>query len=552
VGIGVYSNTFRSSFHFDDYHFILENRAIENIANLADIWNFWPSRFITFFSFALNYHFNQFDVFGYHLVNFIIHLGASICIFWLLRLTFLTPAMNKEEQTLSQNIIALLGGLVFLTHPIQTEAVTYIYQRSTSLAAFFYLLSLCLYVKSRILQQNKASVSSRRIMYAFSWIFGACAMFTKENALTLPFMLILYELFFLKIKKVSYLIRVIPFLFLMPVIAFLLYLKKMPTSHDLFQFLNYSAIAKHYLLTQPSVFWTYLRLTILPLHQNLDYNYPVTITPGFSSLMGILFIAGLLALTLRLFRRFRLVSFGICFFILSLLPESSIIPLEDIIFEHRLYLPIAGFCFFMAGALFYLLIPSRRKMLIAASVLLIISYSVLTFERNKVWKNEFSLWSDVISKSPGKARGYLYLCSSCLEVGKNDEAIPWCNKALQIDPLFPRANYNLGNAYANIGKNKEAIEAYRKEIKINPGFLEAYNNLAALYTDSGKVEEAIGLWSMVVQINPDFVTAHFNLAQFYFRLGRYDLAIRHCDEVTKRGYEVDSRFLKLLQPYRNK
>ena len=150
LGTLIYSNTFFSSFHFDDIASIVENFAIRHILNLQAIWNFWPTRFITYLSVALNYHFHQLNVLGYHLFNLTVHLGSAILVWWFMLLTFSTPVMKDEKIAKHANLIALFASLVFLTHPIQTQAVTYIIQRATSLATLFYLASLCFYVKSRL------------------------------------------------------------------------------------------------------------------------------------------------------------------------------------------------------------------------------------------------------------------------------------------------------------------------------------------------------------------------------------------------------------------
>ena len=150
LGALVYSNSFICSFHFDDIPSILDNAAIRNIQHLQSIWNIWPCRFVTFLSLALNYHFYQTNVFGYHLYNLAIHLIASLLLWWLVRLTLSTPALKDEPIASHTCLLSLFAGLIFVSHPIQTQAVTFIWQRAASMAALFYLASLCFYIKSRL------------------------------------------------------------------------------------------------------------------------------------------------------------------------------------------------------------------------------------------------------------------------------------------------------------------------------------------------------------------------------------------------------------------
>jgi len=194
LGSVVYSNTFFCSFHFDDFRFIVHNPSIKNIHNLQNIWHYWHCRFVTFLSLAFNYHLNGLNVFGYHLFNLAVHLASAFFVWWLTLLTLSTPAMKEDKITRHADIIALFTGLVFVSHPVQTEAVTYIWQRAASMAALFYLASVCFYVKSRSLHNGPGG----KFYYAGSLITAVLAMFTKENTVTLPLMILFYELTFFK------------------------------------------------------------------------------------------------------------------------------------------------------------------------------------------------------------------------------------------------------------------------------------------------------------------------------------------------------------------
>lgn len=213
LGIIVYSNSFLCSFHFDDFPSIIDNLAIRNIHNLYGIWTVWPCRFITFLSLALNYHFSHFNIIGYHIFNLGIHLAASVLVWWLVSLTFLTPVMKKEQITRHGNLIALFSGLIFISHPLQTQAVTFIWQRAASMATLFYLASLCLYIKSRLLDDNQSNLAQRRIYYFSSLLSAILAMFCKEISITLPLIMALYEISFFKIQKNINWKPLIPFIF---------------------------------------------------------------------------------------------------------------------------------------------------------------------------------------------------------------------------------------------------------------------------------------------------------------------------------------------------
>jgi len=486
LGIIVYSNTFFSSFHFDDDFYIINNFAIRNIHDLQDIWKICPCRFITFFSLALNYHFNGLNVFAYHLFNIAIHLGSACFVWWLTLLTLSTPVMREEKISHHANIIALFAGLIFVTHPVQIEAVTYIWQRTASLCAFFYLASLCFYVRSR-LDQGRA-------YYILSLITAVLAMFTKENAITLPLMIVLYEISFLKLKKDLNWEQLYPFW----VILFIIPLTMSLTNSVRFQEIQsitggpggISPI--HYLLTQFRVMIAYIRLSFLPLHLNLDYDYPIYKNLfDIPVLASFLCLAGILYFAKHIFSKYRLISFSIFWFFLTLLPESSILPQEDVIFEHRLYLPLVGYCIFLASGVYYLLGKNNLKTMIIVLSLVVACNSVLTYQRNKIWKNEIILWQDVVQKSPHKARAYNNLGWAYYNQGNFTEAISDYNKAIEINPQYIYSYDDRGLIYAQEGNFTQAIAEYNKAIKINPYYAQIYYHRGLAFSKQNNNPQAL-------------------------------------------------------------
>ena len=562
LGIVIYSNSFGASFHFDDELSIISNLSIRNLANLKGIWNFWPTRFLTCLSIALNYHFQKFNVFGYHLFNLLIHLVSTILVWWFVLLTLSTPKIKQQKISQQANLIAFFAGLIFLTHPIQTEAVTYIIQRATSLAALFYLACLNLYIKSRLLEYEKPASRISKFYYLGSLILAVMAMFTKEMAITLPLMVLLYEYSFLKTKKNIDWKKIAPFLITLLIIPLTMLITK---SANLMEMRLESEPSPgispgNYLLTQFQVIVTYIRLIFLPINQNLDYDYPVAKSLLESpTLTSLLFLAIILFIAIRIFSKYRLVSFAIFWFFLTLLPESSIIPIKDLIFEHRLYLPMVGFSFFLVIVLYYLFAKKSLGLLVAVLVILITCYSILTYKRNFIWKDEFSLWNDVIRKSPWKARAYsergnayknkgnleqaISDYNKALEIDPNyanaynnrgitylnkgnfEQALFDCNKAIQLDPKSAFSCYNRGNTYKKKGNLEQAISDYSKAIEIKPDFALAYHNRGSAYQEKGNLEQAISDYSKAIEIEPNLALTHYNRGNVYLKEGDLNKAI---------------------------
>ncbi len=281
------------------------------------------------------------------------------------------------------------------------------------MATMFYLASLCFYIKSRNSPPPCGEGKGGGIYYAFSLIFAILAMFTKETAITLPLAIVLYEYFFLKTEKnlnFKYLAPFLLTLLIIPVTMALTASGKALSFSEMRHALEGSSkiSSVHYLLTQFRVMITYVRLAFLPFNQHFDYDYPI-----YKNVFELPVLAGLIFLTAalfycakRLYLNHRLLSFSILWFFLTLLPESSIFPIDAVIFEHRLYLPMVGFSLFLASGISYLGGKNATKTIVILS-LIIACYSVLTYQRNKIWISEFTLWNDSFQKSPRKETAYL-------------------------------------------------------------------------------------------------------------------------------------------------
>ena len=179
LGFAIYSNTFSSPFVFDDFAAI-GNRAIRHF-DLPVLWHAFNTRFVVGLSLAFNYALGKENVTGYHLFNTLIHILNSYLLYRLMRLIFRT---SKNPPLADSKLLSFLTALLFLVHPVQTQAVTYIWQRATSLASFFYLGSLVFYIRARL----KNSLWD----YAICLLFAVLGMFTKEIVFTLPFAIALY------------------------------------------------------------------------------------------------------------------------------------------------------------------------------------------------------------------------------------------------------------------------------------------------------------------------------------------------------------------------
>jgi tetratricopeptide (TPR) repeat protein len=514
VGFFIYSNTFYSPFYFDDNKFIVNNPAIRNILDPVAIWNFSLTRFIVFLSLALNYHFHQLNVLGYHFFNLLIHLGAASVVWRLVMLIFSTPALREDKLSKNSKSIALFTALIFLAHPLQTESVTYIWQRSTCLAGFFYLACVYLYLKSRVAQIAKKPWLKP---YISSILLAILGLFTKENTVTLPAAITLCEFCFLGLDKRRDYKYTIPFWFLFPVIPALLYLSR---SYSL-------STGWQYFLTQIRVMMTYIRLVFIPLRQNLDYDYPLAKNfTDLSVLWAFVCLSGIMVSVIRVFSKYRIISFSVLWFFLTLLPDSSFVPLEDVIFEHRLYLSIVGFSLFLTSLIGYSLGHRSFRAMVAVLLIVTGSYAMLTYRRNFTWQDEIRLWNDVVAKSPDKARPYYNRGVVYWERGNVEQAISDFSKAIARNPNnYALAYYNRGVAYDEQGRFLEALADYTRAIQVNPSLAEPYNNRGNLFKRAGNLAQAYIDFNKAIEVNPHLAEAYVNRGAVYALQGDFNQAI---------------------------
>jgi protein O-mannosyl-transferase len=573
--VAAYANTFHVPFIFDDRNSIRDNPVIRQLGNffLNPIgYGSYPTRYVGYLSFALNYRLGGLDVTGYHVVNLAVHICNAFLVYALVLLTFRTPffrsgksevegrnsertARNSQPET--RNFIALFAALLFAVHPLQTQAVTYIVQRLTSLMSLFYLLAVVLYAWMRV--SGDGPRWKGPALYLGSLAAAILAMETKENAFTLPVVIALYEWLFFRGVAGKRILRIIPFLATMLIIPLGMLDLHKPVGAVLSEV---GAVTQHksllsrpeYLFTEFRVIVTYLRLLVFPAGQNLDYDYPLYRSffapPVFLSFLLLAALAGLAVyLTYRSkssspgtpdpnsaaasfhSATLRLAAFGIFWFFLTLSVESSVIPITDVIYEHRVYLPSAG-AFIAAAALVTTLVGryagrTGRKagLCVAMAVVVVLAYA--TYQRNKVWHSGISLWEDVVAKSPLKSRGYNNLGAALNDAGRTEEAIAALDRALAINPDHTEAYYNLGRIFlAYPGRIGDAITLLKKAIELDPDYVDAYVNLAAACNKGGKPAEAVKVAEEAIARSPGRPDAHFNLGVAYVLTGNTDGAAR--------------------------
>ncbi|MBI5233515.1 MAG: tetratricopeptide repeat protein [Deltaproteobacteria bacterium] len=575
AGFIIYSNTLWSPFVFDDDLYIVNNPDIRDLRNFLNISG---TRYVGYLSFALNYAFGGYGVLGYHLVNIFIHIANSLLVYALA--VALSNAPIFRGSVLNVRLFAFSAALLFITHPLQTQAVTYITQRFASLAAFFYLMSLVLYLKAR---GDCAGGGTRRrflFFYAGSLLAALLAMKTKEISFTLPFVAALFEFTFYN-RETGFRQRLnllSPFFITLLVVLLSFVLLDITGAGQTAERMRAMQLKElltlsrsEYLFTEFSVISTYLRLLVLPVGQNLIYDYPV-----YSSffeprvVLSFVFLLSIFVLAVYLYIKGRgylgvMGAIGIFWFFITLSIESSIIPIKDVIFEHRVYLPSIGWSIAAAALFFYLagiikkglgLKPSFEAIALVAVVSVAAIFSTAAYLRNRVWADEATLWEDVVKKSPRSSDARTNLATALYEKGDKEAALSLYIEAIRLNPGNDGAYYNLAGIYYERKEYGASALNYEKAIALvlpdDPRSPAYRYNLAIVYYEMGDMDKARLNYIEAIRGEPENDAFHYNLGNLYMDTADYGSAIRHYSEAVRLNPLNDSAHFNLGRAYQIK
>ena len=517
----IYSNSLNSSFHYDDYRNIINNPDIkweelsfENFNKIFFVREGLPQgRPITFLTFSLNYYLGGFEVQGYHLVNLAIHIFTGFGLFLLLETVFSLPISGYRLRERS-SIMAFIASLLWLSSPLQTQAVTYIVQRMAALAAMFYVYAIYFYLKGRIRFDDK-----RYVYYFFTVLFAVLAFASKENSYTLPLYLLLSE--FILIRKGDYrffLERWILCVSAVLVVAFGViiwyhyasWLAMEPGPWMTYQY-------KTRFLTGCRVIWFYVFQLLLPVPSRLSLEHDFELSRSFldplSTAFSVIFLFSLIFYQIKSVKRQPLLAFFILWFFGNLFIETFY-PFLKLVFEHRLYLPSMGFFAIIAvglGSLHSCLEKKYlRNILLLVVCLILVLFAINTYSRNKAWKDEYTIGFDLIEKNPNMVPGYINVGAAYTEDKLFRKALPFLEKARSLQPRNPKIRYDLGLIYFNLKKYEKALFEFNflgsmgyVGVGQGPSASYYYSKIARNYYGHGNIPFAIKTLEDALVYSPD-------------------------------------------------
>jgi protein O-mannosyl-transferase len=512
VGIIAYINSFNCTFQFDDGYHIVEGSKIKKIENVLAVshWTAIGNRPLAFFTLAVNYKLNQLDPTGYHITNLLFHILAGFMAFLLTIEILSLPVFRKNKTVKDYKVfIALFTAFIFVAHPIQTQAVTYIIQRMTVMAGFFYMWAVLLYIRGRNAHLKKPPLKTWKpyAYYAGAFFAGFLGIISKQNAVTFPLAFILAEIFFIrnyqqKIDR-KFLITLSSAVGFVILIGLIFY--GLPREFDRIS-------RSEYLLTQFKVMVKYWQLLFLPLNQHLDYYWPIsTKLWDLKEMLSLIFLLITIGLGVWFYRKNWLIaSFCIFWFYLTLSVESTIIPIRDVIFEHRLYMAVFGFGFAISYYVFQFLGSKKEKFAIIALSALTLVYAGASIGRNMVWKNPLTLWSDSTEKDPKRERAWYWLATYYMTEKDHENAMKSYDTSIDCNPAFPLAYNGRANLKKEIGDLKGAIQDYDKAIGLDQNYIMAYYNRGIAYAASNKLDEAIQDYDRSIKLGNNTSSVYYN------------------------------------------
>jgi tetratricopeptide (TPR) repeat protein len=530
AALAAYHNSFQGPFVFDDRGSIVENPVIRHLWPLSRALTAYEpfmtvdGRPVVSFSLAINFAIDGLHVWGYHAFNLGIHLLAALTLYGIVRRTLLRPSLRQRFGSAALPL-AVVIAVLWVVHPLQTESVTYVVQRTESMMGLFYLLTLYCAIRG-------AESGSPTVWYLLSITSCLLGMATKEVMVSAPLMVLLYDRTFLAGSfPEAWRRRWRLYLGLAATWTLLGCLVAISGNRGGSAGIGTGMAWQAYALTQFRAIAHYLRLTVWP--HPLVFDHGNEVANGLGEILpSALVVVALLIGTCFAVRRWPSIGFlGIWFFAI-LAPTSSVLPVaSQTIAEHRMYLPLAAVVSAVVVGAFEIGKRLLHRLLgtvlgYVASGLVVLLFTFLTVQRNQVYHSAVRLWQETVQRAPGNPRAHCLLGNALFQAGKVQDAIEQYERALSLQRDYADAHNDLGMALIEQGRLQEAISQYEQALQVGPD-AGVHNNMGVALMRLGRLQEAVSQYQQALQLRPDYAEAHNNLGIALVRLGKVQEAMVH-------------------------
>jgi tetratricopeptide (TPR) repeat protein len=522
LGVVIFANALENPFHYDDLHSIRYNPHIRKLENIplffTDTQTFSSQERGTMFrplllvSYALNYAVDGQRVWGYRLVNLALHIGCAV---WV---SLILIRFNLRR------LLAWGLGALFLLHPVHGEPVNYISSRSDLLVSFACLALVWLALDTR-----------RRVLGVYG-VFIA-ALLVKSVAIVMPVIIGFYyvsrnglqglwrrPLPVLGGIGVAYIGVLYAHRFLASSMA------KAPRGLEV------------QMLTQIKGYVYYLWLFCMPVNLSIEPSFSAShqILSGPVLAAGAL-LASLLFWALKAYGDLR--GFGFLWFVVALMP-ASLVPLNILVSQRRIYLASAGLFLVLAGVVWQASGHKARQLSVWAGLVGLV-FAISVVGQNRVWASPLTLWQDAVAKGPGMFRSQMNLALAYVKQGDHAKALHHLDIALRIKPDYADAWAERGNILNDTGRQDAALEAYSKALQYRPDMAGVYYNLGRIYQRFERLAEAEQQYGLALEYNPRFAKTHNNLGQLYESQGKMDKAFKSYQQALKIDPDMPQAWFNL-------
>ena len=613
LGLIAYGNTLSNGFVYDDPLVVEGSTFITSLSNLRHFFDHdyylgsgetsW--RVMVTLTYFIDYQLWAFNPFGYHLTNLIFHILNGILFY--VFLLYLIPAVNRdceEAEGQRNNLLPLLAALIFISHPLQAEAVNSVGFRHEVVFSFFFFASLIFYLKARFLTSRV-----RVVFYSLSLLCYLLAMLAKEMAMVLVLVILVIEIIYWlnpvrnnishgvnpvrnnisngvdnkrdRLITLNNVLAYSGYLITLGIYIFIRFFWIVKPDEKLrgvtygVSFLGGSLYTCF--LTTARIFASYLKLFLFPNRLSTEYMVSVSHSIWEGRVLFSFFILIVVFIFIwRNLKRAPLIAFSGLWIFIPLITVSNIVPLHHPMAERYVYLSTAGFALFLAFVLLRLYhiaaiarseARKRPKGVLSESegqsqkiikkgvliflILLFSLYSLRAITYSRIWKDKASFWRYVVLDNPPPHRARSYSCLGLVYFNEDnyDQAEAYFKKSLRQGPYYPKAHSNLGLLYCKKGDWDKGIEHFKKALSLDPSLIKVHSNLGLAYLEAGRTDEAINYYQKAIGMNPYLAKPYSNLGQAYLVKGDPDKAIENFKKALQLNPHMGEVYSNLGRAY---
>jgi tetratricopeptide (TPR) repeat protein len=557
----IYWNSLQNDFvNWDDPGLIIRNQRIRTLdwQNMLEI--FTPKKSSTFqpirvLSYAIDYRIWKFNPIGYHITNLLFYILTCITVFF--SIWKLSTNLRKGVSECSHQRAAFFGSLLFAAHPVHVEAVTWLSARKEVLHGFFFFLAFYLYLRGKEEEGREKVILLSLVLLAF-----LLAVLSKPSAVVFPAVLLIYEIALIKDRWFDFVKRNWFFLLLsifISLIFVIILIEVMLEAGGIKPYRGGSFFNN--LLASFYIFLNNIKL----LTTTLNYSAAYTIRIFYSVLsLQTLLVVGVISLLFGLsvwsLKKTKIFFFSFFFLFVTLLPYLNIVPISTLLADRYLFIPSFSFCFLLGIGFdkFYSATVKRfsegflKLLSVVVFLFLLGGYSFITFQQNKVWENSYTLWSDAVEKYPESNEANALMGVVYMNLGMDEKAAKYLEKAVQILPIDYESRNNLGIVYQRLEMAEKALNELLIAIALKPENDLIKINLSVFYQRQREYKKSEEILKYLISKKPQDASLYFRLGMLYKDMGHYEAAVSELIKATQLAPEIINPYEELGNIYISK